>query len=121
MRKLAVLLGCVESLGLLMYSLAVGMSQTHGATHVGQNVHLIQAVIYLIFASIIGFVSWGIHQGKSLARTPYYLFQIFTLIASRLLTASTNERISALGIVIVVIAIVGMVALYLDGRTRPAV
>ncbi len=116
MRKFAVIIGWIESLGLIGYGIAVGLSHTAGATNVGSNVHLIQAGIYLIFASCIALVTLGVHKQSSLARTPFFLAQIFLVIAARPLLSATSSLVIAVGIGIVVLAVAGSILLLLSSR-----
>lgn len=116
MRKVAISIGLIESLALVVYSLAVALSHTSGATNVGGNVHYIQAMIYLIFAVCIGAVTYGLHKNSSLARTPFYLIQIFLIIAARPLLSSTSSLVVAVGVGIVILAVVGSVLLLLGNR-----
>lgn len=109
MRKVSYLVGFIEASALASYAISLLIAAKNANSTVGAPV--IETVIYLIFAALILLTALGIKNGQSVARTPYFLIQIFVGILAYTLFAGTDVAYKAAGVIVGLIAVTGFVAL----------
>ena len=107
MRKVVLAVGVVEALGFAGYALAIlgiGLSQEQTP-----SAPAVEAAIYLIFAGLLGLVVWPLSRGSNVARTPYFLAQLFGLIISYTLIMGDGTSYQVAGGAIGILSILGIV------------
>ena len=113
MKKLALVIGAIESAAIFVYGLSIVISGTVEHSSVGSP--LAQFIIYSILAALLALCTRGISRQQSWARTPYLLGQIFVGIAGQLLFSGTFMIYKIIGVIVAVTGITGFVSLL---RTR---
>ncbi len=105
--RIAGALAALEAALLVVYCFALGIAaiNSQGAKHVAP---VAEIIIYLIFAVGIGLVARGMFAGKSGARPPYLLTQVFVLIVAYTLFVGDGGLVKTIGLGIAVIGVLAM-------------
>ena len=109
MKKLTIAIGTIESLAIFLYGLSIVIRGT--ADHSTVGAPLAQFIIYSILATSLGLCTRGISKQQNWARTPYFLLQIFTVIAGYTLFSGTFMIYKVIGIFVALAGLTGFVAL----------
>jgi hypothetical protein len=113
MRKVALICGLTEAIGLVTFAISVLVKETSDNGVRGSGPHpLVLFVIFLIFAGSIAAVTRALWLGKSWARTPFGLIQVFALLVFAYLPLSgsgTSARF--VGALVAVVSLTGLFAL----------
>jgi hypothetical protein len=72
---------------------------------------LAQFVIYSIFAASLAACTRGISKQQNWARTPYFLLQMFVVVAGYTLFSGTAMVYKVIGVVVTAVGVAGFVAL----------
>jgi len=113
MRKVALICGLVEALGLSAYAISVLVKETSDNGVRGSGPHpLVLFVIFQIFAVGIAIVTRALWFGKSWAKTPFGLIQVFALLVFAYLPLSGSGALARLGgALVAAVSITGLFAL----------
>lgn len=113
MRKVALICGLVEALGLSTYAISVLVKETADNGVRGSGPHpLVLFVIFQIFAVGIASVTRALWFGKSWAKTPFGLIQVFALLVFAYLPLSGSGTLARLGgALVAAVSITGLLAL----------
>lgn len=109
MRKLSFAVALLESLALVSYAISILIAANRVDSKVGSPI--IESIIYLIFAALIFACGQGVNKARDWARTPFLLGQAFGLIVAYTLFAGTQTTYKAVGLVIGIVSIAGIVGL----------
>lgn len=109
MRKIAVACGAIEALAVFGYGFSILITGTLIHSQVGSP--LVQFIIYSIFAAALGGIVRGLTLHQNWARTPYYLIQIFVVIAGYTLISGDGATVKLIGALVGAIGVTGFVAL----------
>ncbi len=114
MRKVALICGLIEAIGLLAFAISVLVKETSDNGVRGSGPHpLVLFVIFLIFAVAIAVVTRALWLGQSWARTPFGLIQVFALLVFAYLPLSGSGTFARLGgALVAAISITGLFALF---------
>lgn len=110
MRKISYAIAVAESLALAFYAVSLIVTAIRVNSTVGSPI--IETIIYLIFATLIYLVGRGLNKNQNWARTPYLLMQVFIGIVAYTLFVSTDLTYKSSGVVLGLVALVGLVALF---------
>lgn len=109
MRKVVLIIGLIEAVTVFGYGLSILINGTLEHSKVGSP--LVQFVIYSIFALSLLAIVRGLNLQQNWARTPYYLIQIFVVIAGYTLLSGDGSSVKFTGALVGAIGIAGFVAL----------
>lgn len=109
MKKLALIIGTVESSAIFLYGLSIVIRGTVEQSSVGSP--LVQFIIYSILAGSLAACTRGIYKQQNWARTPYLLLQLFIGIAGYTLFSGTILIYKIAGIVVATVGMAGFAAL----------
>lgn len=109
MKKLALVIGAVESTAIFLYGLSIVISGTVEHSSVGSP--LVQFIIYSMLALSLAACTRGISKQQNWARTPFFLLQLFIGIAGYTLFSGTLVIYKVIGVVVTIVSVVGFVAL----------
>lgn len=110
MKKLTIAIGAIESVTIFLYGLVIVIRGTLDQSSVGSP--LVQFIIYSIFAASLAACTRGISKQQSWARTPYYLLQLFIVIAGYTLIYGTLLVYKVVGVIVGAVGVAGFVALF---------
>jgi hypothetical protein len=108
-KKLTIAIGTVESAAIFLYGLAIVIKGTLDKSTAGSP--LAQFVIYSIFAASLAACTRGISKQQNWARTPYFLLQMFVVVAGYTLFSGTAMVYKVIGVVVTAVGVAGFVAL----------
>lgn len=109
MKKLTIAIGTVESAAIFLYGLVIVIKGTLDKSTAGSP--LAQFVIYSIFAASLAACTRGISKQQNWARTPYFLLQMFVVVAGYTLFNGTAMVYKVIGVVVTAVGVAGFVAL----------
>jgi hypothetical protein len=125
--KTAGVFASVEAIGLLVYSVALGVAalNSSGVTGAPSSAPVIEIIIYLIFAVGVGFIARGSFAGTRTSRPPYLLTQIFVLIIGYTLLVGDGAVVKTFGVLIGGLGLaalgVGVASIVKEDDVTPAV
>lgn len=109
--RLAVILTAVQALALVGYCVAIAIaaqdSRGSSVTATGMEI-----VMYLVFAALIGLLSWALARRKPLARTPYLVTEVFVVIVGYTVFVGDGTATKAVGAALLVVGFVGAVSAF---------
>jgi hypothetical protein len=108
-KKLTIAIGTVESAAIFLYGLAIVIKGTLDKSTAGSP--LAQFVIYSVFAASLAACTRGISKQQNWARTPYFLLQMFVVVAGYTLFSGTAMVYKVIGVVVTAVGVAGFVAL----------
>jgi len=113
MRRVALICGLVEAVGLAAFAISVLVKETSDNGVKGTGPHpLVLFVIFQIFAVAIAVVTRALWLGKAWARTPFGLIQVFALLVFAYLPLSGSGTLARLGgTLVAVVSLTGIIAL----------
>jgi len=114
-KKLALVIGAIESAAIFLYGLSIVIRGTVEHSSVGSP--LVQFIIYSMLAGSLVACTRGILKQQNWARTPYLLLQLFIGIAGYTLFSGTLMVYKVVGIVVTGFGIFGFVALVRTPQT----
>lgn len=117
MKKLTLAIGAVESVAIFLYGLVIVIRGTLEKSTAGSP--LAQFVIYSIFAASLAACTRGISKQQNWARTPYYLLQLFVVVAGYTLFSGTLLVYKVVGVVVTAAGIAGFIALLRTPQEDP--
>ncbi len=102
-----VVIAGVEALALAAYAVAIFIASfnSYGAT---DSASRIEALLYLVFAALVGLVAWGLIRRRGIARTPFLVVQVFGLVVAYPLLRSGSAVPVVVGVVIAAISVAGL-------------
>lgn len=109
MRKVVLVCGVIEALSIFSYGLSIVINGTRVHSTVGSP--LAQFIIYTIFALGISGLVKGLSGHHNWARTPFYMIQIFVVIAGYTLISGDGVNVKVLGIFVGILGVVGFLSL----------
>lgn len=109
MKKTTLVIGAIESGVIFLYGLVIVIRGTLEKSTVGSP--LVQFIIYTIFALSLAACTRGISKQQNWARTPFYLLQLFIVIAGYTLLYGTLMVYKVVGVIVGAVGIAGFVAL----------
>ena len=109
MRKLTIAIGAIESGAIFLYGLVIVIRGTLDKSTLGSP--LVQFIIYTVFALSLAACTRGISKQQNWARTPFYLLQLFTVIAGYTLIYGTLMVYKVVGVIVGAVGVAGFVAL----------
>lgn len=109
MKKLAVIVGWVETISLLICAIFLSFAHTSGTQNASPSSSKALAVTCLLFCFFALGCTWGLTRSGNWAHTPYLLVQVFVLIAGMTIAQATAFEIKALSICVLVIGFMGLV------------
>ncbi len=109
MRKLTIAIGAIESGAIFLYGLVIVIRGTLDKSTLGSP--LVQFIIYTVFALSLAACTRGISKQQNWARTPFYLLQLFVVIAGYTLIYGTLIVYKVVGVIVGAVGVVGFVAL----------
>lgn len=109
MKKLALVIGAIESITIFLYGLSIVIRGTVENSTVGSP--LVQFIIYSMLAGSLAACTRGISKQQNWARTPYLLLQLFIGIAGYTLLSGTLLVYKIIGTVVLIVSVVGFIAL----------
>jgi hypothetical protein len=108
-KKLTIAIGAIESVVIFLYGLSIVIRGTVEHSSVGSP--LVQFIIYSAFAASLAACTRGVSKNQNWARTPYFLLQLFIVIAGQKLFSVTLLVYKITGVVVAAVAVAGFVAL----------
>lgn len=102
-------MGGIESLVVFAYGLSIVIRGTIEQSTAGSP--LAQFVIYSMFAGSLLGCTWGISKNQNWARTPFFVLQLFFVIAGYTLIIGTLMIYKAVGSVVIAMGALGFFAL----------
>lgn len=108
MRKVVLAVGLMEAIGFAGYAvavLAIGLRQEQTP-----SAPAIEATIYLIFAALLALIVRALAAGSNIARTPYFLAQLFGLIIAYTLIVGDGLAVQLTGALIAIVSALGIVS-----------
>lgn len=113
MRKVALICGLIEAVGLLAFAISVLVKETSATGVRGSGPHpLVLFIIFLIFAVAIALVTRALWLSQSWAKTPFGLIQVFALLVFAYLPLSGSGSLARLGGALVAgVSLTGLFAL----------
>ncbi len=109
MRKLTIAIGAIESGAIFLYGLVIVIRGTLDKSTLGSP--LVQFIIYTVFALSLAACTRGISKQQNWARTPFYLLQLFVVIAGYTLIYGTLIVYKVVGVIVGAVGVAGFVAL----------
>ena len=109
MRKVVVYLGLIEALAVFSYGLSILINGTIDHSTVGSP--LVQFVIYSLFAAALVAITRGLNLFQNWARTPFFLIQIFVMIAGYTLISGDGSTVKIVGVLVGALGVIGFIAL----------
>ena len=109
MRKLTIAIGAIESGAIFLYGLVIVIRGTLDKSTLGSP--LVQFIIYTVFALSLAACTRGISKQQNWARTPFYLLQLFIVIAGYTLIYGTLIFYKVVGVIVGAVGVAGFVAL----------
>ena len=109
MKKTTLAIGAIESGAIFLYGLVIVIRGTLEKSTVGSP--LVQFIIYTIFALSLAACTRGISKYQNWARTPFYLLQLFIVIAGYTLINGTLLVYKVVGVIVAAVGVAGFVAL----------
>ena len=109
MKKTTLTIGAIESGVIFLYGLVIVIRGTLEKSTVGSP--LVQFIIYTIFALSLAACTRGISKHQNWARTPFYLLQLFIVIAGYTLINGTLLVYKVVGVIVAAVGVAGFVAL----------
>jgi hypothetical protein len=109
MRRVTFGIAVAESLILTSYAISIIIAAIQVNSKVGSPIS--ETIIYLIFALAIYWVGRGMDKSQSWARTPFFVIQAFVGITAYTLFVGTDISYKISGILLAIIALVGVIAL----------
>lgn len=109
MKKFVIVLGAIESLVVFAFGLSIAVRGTIEQSTAGSP--LAQFVIYSMFAAALLGCTWGISKNQNWARTPFFVLQLFFVIAGYTLIIGTLVIYKVVGAIIAAMGAVGFFAL----------
>lgn len=105
--RLAALVGLVESVGLLIYSAALGIASLNssGAT---ESAPIVLIITFLVFFVCVALVTRGLCKGSQGATTPFLVIQIFVVIVGYTVFVGDGTVVKAMGGSIGLLGLVGL-------------
>ena len=98
MRRVALICGLLEAIGLAVFAISVLSKATSDNGVRGTGPHpLVLFIIFQIFAVAIAVVTRALWFGKSWARTPFGLIQVFALLVFAYLPLSGSGTLARFG------------------------
>lgn len=110
MKKLALVIGTVESSAIFLFGLSIAIWGT-GAGATSTTPPQVQFIIYSILAGSLAACTRGISKNQNWARTPYLLLQLLIGIAGYTLFSGTILIYKIAGIVVATVGMAGFAAL----------
>jgi hypothetical protein len=108
-RKLTIAIGAIESGAIFLYGLVIVIRGTLDKSTLGSP--LVQFIIYTVFALSLAACTRGISKQQNWARTPFYLLQLFVVIAGYTLIYGTLIVYKVVGVIVGAVGVAGFVAL----------
>jgi hypothetical protein len=108
-KKTTLAIGAIESGAIFLYGLVIVIRGTLEKSTVGSP--LVQFIIYTVFALSLAACTRGISKQQNWARTPFYLLQLFIVIAGYTLLYGTLMVYKVIGVIVGAAGIAGFVAL----------
>jgi hypothetical protein len=108
-KKTTLTIGAIESGVIFLYGLVIVIRGTLEKSTVGSP--LVQFIIYTIFALSLAACTRGISKHQNWARTPFYLLQLFIVIAGYTLINGTLLVYKVVGVIVAAVGVAGFVAL----------
>ena len=109
MKKTTLVIGAIESGAIFLYGLVIVIRGTLEESTAGSP--LVQFIIYTVFALSLAACTRGISKEQNWARTPFYLLQLFIVIAGYTLLYGTLMVYKVFGVIVGAVGIAGFVAL----------
>ena len=109
MRKVVIGCGLVEAIAILIYGISILVKGTIDHSKVGSP--FVQFVIYSMFSLAIFAIVNGLNRARNWARTPFYMIQIFTVIAGYTLVSGDGITVKVVGALVTILGATGFVAL----------
>jgi len=109
MKKLAGIVGGVETVSLFICAIFLSFAHTSGAQNASPSSSKALAITCLLFCLFALWCTWGLTRPGNWAHTPYLLVQVFVLITGVTLLQATAIEIKLLGIGVLAIGILGLV------------
>ena len=109
MKKSTLAIGAIESGVIFLYGLVIVIRGTLEKSTVGSP--LVQFIIYTVFALSLAACTRGISKQQNWARTPFYLLQLFIVIAGYTLIYGTLIVYKVFGVIVSAVGVAGFVAL----------
>jgi hypothetical protein len=109
MRKIVIICGLIEAVSIFSYGLSILINGTLVHSTVGSP--LVQFIIYTIFALAIAGLVKGLSGHHNWARTPFYMIQIFTVIAGYTLISGDGISVKVIGVLVGALGITGFISL----------
>jgi hypothetical protein len=108
-KKFVIVLGGIESLVVFAYGLSIVIRGTIEQSTAGSP--LAQFVIYSVFAAALSGCTWGISKNQNWARTPFFVLQIFFVVAGYTLIIGTLAIYKVVGVLVAAMGALGFFAL----------
>ena len=108
----AMAIAAVEGLGLVIYSLTIGINfVAEGTSGVsGTDVSPWSLIgVFLAFSALIGLIIRGLWRGNGSARTPYLVTQAFGIVVGQTLVSGSETFEDIGGWILIAISIVGAI------------
>ena len=109
MKKLTVIVGGVEIISLSICAIVLPFAVTSGTHNTSSSSSKALAVTCLLFGLFTLWCTWGLTRSGNWAHTPFFLVQIFILIAGVTLFQGSSVQVKLLSIVVFAVAILGLV------------
>ncbi len=109
MKKLAGIVGGVETLSLFICAIFLSFAHTSGAQNASPSSSKALAITCLLFCLFALWCTWGLTRPGNWAHTPYLLVQVFVLIAGMTLAQATAVQIKLLSVCVLVVGFLGLV------------
>lgn len=109
MHKIATISGYAQAGALAIYAIWLAISGVRNHTTLGQPVIL--GAIFIILSVFMYLVARGVHAGQGWSRTPFFMIQIFAIIAGYTFIKGTDVSYKTTGVILVLDAVVAYVCL----------
>ena len=109
MRKLATFIGLLETIALLVCAIALPFAHTSGTQNASASSSKALAVTCLLFGLFAIGCTWGLSREGNWANTPYFLVQVFVLIAGTTLFQASATIVRVLSVAVLLTGIAGLV------------